>query len=98
MVVREQERGKSECRSVMERIGVETSLHAKAGRHPHGLSSQASLQNHHKGRKANERSNTDVRTFWRDMGRYSLGYSPASGKAAASAYCEGKTQKNKNML
>jgi hypothetical protein len=74
MVVREQERGKSECRSVMERIGVETSLHTKAGRHPHGLSSQESLQNHHNGRKENGRCNTGVCTFWRDMGRYSLGY------------------------
>jgi hypothetical protein len=43
MVVREQERGKSERRSVTERIGVATSSHAKAGRLPYGLSSQENL-------------------------------------------------------
>lgn len=43
MAVREQERGQSERRSVMERIGVETSSHAKAGPLPHGLSSRENL-------------------------------------------------------
>jgi hypothetical protein len=73
ILVRKQERGKSERRSIMERIGFETSPHAKAGIHPHGLSSQESLQNHHYGRKANGRCNTGVCTFWRDMERYPLG-------------------------
>jgi hypothetical protein len=43
--VRVEECGKSEGRSVMERIGFETSTHAKAGRLPRGLSLQESLNN-----------------------------------------------------
>ena len=58
MAVRVQERGESERRSVMGRIGVATLSYAKAGRLPHGLSSQESFQNLLYGRKANERSNT----------------------------------------
>ena len=37
LAVRVWEVGKSECRAVMARIGVETSSHAKAGRLPTGL-------------------------------------------------------------
>jgi hypothetical protein len=37
--------GASERRSVIERIGVAISLHAQAGRLPHGLSSQENLIN-----------------------------------------------------
>ena len=42
LALRVEEQGKSECRSVMGRIGVETSPYAKAGRLPYGLSSQES--------------------------------------------------------
>ncbi|AVK72218.1 hypothetical protein BJN34_0175 [Cupriavidus necator] len=40
LAVRVRDVGKSECRAVMVRIGVETSPHAKAGRLPTGQSSQ----------------------------------------------------------
>jgi len=40
LIVRVWEDGKSECRAVMVRIGVERSPHAKAGRLPSGLPSQ----------------------------------------------------------
>jgi len=43
MAVRAKERGKSERHPVTGWIEVETSLHAKAGRRPHGLSSQESM-------------------------------------------------------
>lgn len=42
LALRAEEQGKSEGRSVMGRIGVEISPHAKAGRLPYGLSSQES--------------------------------------------------------
>ena len=42
LALRVKDGGESECRSVMDRIGVETSLHAKVGRLPLGLSSQDS--------------------------------------------------------
>ena len=48
MAVRVEDEGKSECRSVMEWIGVEptaTSLHAKTGRLPSGLSSRENPAN-----------------------------------------------------
>jgi len=44
MGVRVRDLGESECHSVMGWIGVETSLHAKAGRLPRGLSSRESLR------------------------------------------------------
>lgn len=43
--VRVEECGKSECRSVMDRIGIATSSRAKARRLPQGLSSRDCLQN-----------------------------------------------------
>jgi hypothetical protein len=43
LAVREQERGKSERRPVIGRIGVEISPYAKACRLPYGLSSQESF-------------------------------------------------------
>ncbi|MCY1289127.1 hypothetical protein D9M68_469890 [compost metagenome] len=43
LAVRVWEVGESERRAVMVRIGVETLLHAKAGRLPTGLSSQDGL-------------------------------------------------------
>jgi hypothetical protein len=66
MAVREQDREKSECRPVIGRIGVETLLHAKAGRRSRGLSSQESFENHLNERKANGRCNMGVCTFRRD--------------------------------
>ena len=42
LVLRVKDGGESECRSVIDRIGVETSSHAKVGRLPLGLSSQDS--------------------------------------------------------
>jgi len=48
IAVRVKDEGESECRSVMEWIGVEplaTSLHAKAGRLPSGLSSRENPAN-----------------------------------------------------
>lgn len=84
MEVRVEERGESERRSVMDRIGVATSSRAKASRLPQGLSSQESDQNHLNGRKANERCT---------IGRVHF---PArrvsSRKAAGIAYCEGVTE------
>ena len=43
--VRVEECGKSECQSVMDRIGIATSSRAKARRLPQGLSSRDCLQN-----------------------------------------------------
>jgi RNA-directed DNA polymerase len=48
--------GKSEGCPVMGRIGVETSLHAKAGRRPTGLSLQKNLEN----RKNEEKQMTAI--------------------------------------
>ena len=39
-----QDRGGSECRPVMVRIGAETSLHVKTGRLPRGLALQENLE------------------------------------------------------
>jgi hypothetical protein len=53
IAVRVEDEGKSECLSVMERIGVEPSaklLHAKAGRLPSGLSSRESQANRLRGK------------------------------------------------
>jgi hypothetical protein len=53
IAVRVEDEGESERRSVIERIGVEplaTSLHAKAGRLPSGLSSRESPANRQRGR------------------------------------------------
>ena len=79
-----EERGESECRSVMDRIGVATSSRAKASRLPQGLSSQENDQNPLNGRKANERCT---------IGRVHF---PArrvsSRKEAGIAYCEGVTE------
>ena len=73
MAVREQDRGRSECRPVIGRIGVETLLHAKAGRRPHGLSLQESLENHLNGGKANGRCYIGVCTFRRDEHHHARG-------------------------
>jgi hypothetical protein len=53
IAVRVEDEGESECRSVIERIGVEplaTLLHAKAGRLPSGLSSRESPANRLRGK------------------------------------------------
>src|SRR5215510_6754199 len=53
MAVQVEDEGESERRSVIERIGVEpstTSLHAKAGRLPSGLSSRESPANRLRGK------------------------------------------------
>jgi hypothetical protein len=63
MEVRVEERGESERRSVMDRIGVATSSRAKASRLPQGLSSQENDQNPLNGRKANERCTIGRSTF-----------------------------------
>lgn len=79
-----EERGESERRSVMDRIGVATSSRAKASRLPQGLSSQENEQNPLNGRKANERCT---------IGRVHF---PArrvsSRKEAGIVYCEGVTE------
>src|ERR1035437_8343660 len=54
MAMREQDWGESERCPVIGWIGVETSLYAKAGRLPLGLSSHESFYNHLNGRRANE--------------------------------------------
>jgi hypothetical protein len=57
LVLRVKDGEESECRSVMERIGIATLSHAKAGRLSLGVSSQESGQNLLNGRKANGRRN-----------------------------------------